>query len=633
MLRTIMIRIITVCLLLTAALVFPASAETAGQAVFDGKAYPKDAEYIDLGETVVRDFDALEAFLDQMPALKQVDMWETQIRADECDRLAARYPGMKWGWTMVLKGKDHSHLIRTDYTSWSTLHNNNSSHHRSPDFSILKYCWNLMALDIGHNSVTDLDFLYDLPQLRVLIVACNEVTDITPLRQLKNLEYAELFKNNITDLSPLEHLEHLLDLNICFNHVENWDALMGLKSLKRLWIYSSQVYNREPPEAVVAQLKEALPDTLVDAVHYSTAGTWRYVAENVRHPHYATIIAMFGKDHLHPMHDYVPFDDGLPYTPEQGNTAETGVALTPEPTAEPTPDPAPAVDPDEVFGNQRFDDREYLLPMDFSTGSEPKESQFTETAYSDSTISVTIEEGVFDKCKYWAADIRVQDPSQLRTMAASKNGSFDSTGTMTVNTMAKRTNAVLVLNGDYYGSSERKGRGFILRQGTLFKNKLELPWDGTSSLLDILLVDEDGDFHVCHRASDAAILAEMNGKRILNSFSFGPALVVNGKAVTDFEDADRWIDMASKLRRQRICLCQVDRLHYKVICCSGPYRGNTGMTLAEFAELAASLGVQTAYNLDGGDSTCIFFNGKKMNEIGSKTQRKLMDVIYFASAE
>ena len=623
------IRIILVCLLLTAALIFPASAETAAEAVFEGKAYPKNAEYIDLGDTVVRDFDALEAFLDQMPALKQVDMWETQIQAEDCDRLAARYPDMKWGWTMVLKGKDHTHLIRTDYTSWSTLHNNTSSHHGSGDFSILKYCWNLMALDIGHNSVTDLDFLYDLPNLRVLIVACNEVTDITPLSRLENLEYAELFKNNITDLSPLEHLEHLLDLNICFNHVENWDALMGLKSLKRLWIYSSQVYNREPPETVVGQLKEALPDTLVDAVHYSTAGKWRFVAENVRHPHYEAIISMFGKDHLHPMYEYVPFDDGLPYTPETGNAAETGAVLTPEPTPEPTP----TVDPDAVFRAQSFDDKGYLLPLDFSTGSLPKEAQFTETAYSDSTISVTVEEGVADKCKYWAADVRIQDPSQLRTMAASKNGAFDSTGSLTVGTLAKRLNAVLALNGDYYGSSERRGRGFILRQGTLYRNNLDLPWDGTSSLIDILLVDEDGDFHVCRRASDEAILAEMNGKRILNSFTFGPALVVNGEAVKDFENADRWIDMASKERRQRMCLCQVDTLHYKVICCAGPYRGNTGMTLAEFAELAASLGVRTAYNLDGGDSTCMLFHGQKMNEFGSNSQRKLMDVIYFASAE
>ncbi len=623
---------ILICLLL-AVLMVSAVAENGTDAVFEGMAYPTDAEYIDLGETKVQDYDALVAFLDQMPNLKRLDMWETEIPAEQCHRLAERYPRIQWGWTMVLKGKDHSHLIRTDYTSWSTLHNNTTSHHTSEDFSILKYCWNLMALDIGHNSVTSLDFLYDLPQLRVLIVACNNVTDITPLSSLENLEYAELFKNDITDLSPLKDLKHILDLNICFNHVTDWDALMGLKSLTRLWIYSSQVYNHEPPETVVGQLKEALPNTLVDAVHYSTAGKWRFIAENVRHPHYEAIVTMFGKDHLHPMHDYVPFEDGLPYEGARtGGNASEGTPAE-ETAVVPVPEAAPAVDADAVFRAQTFEDRAYLLPLDYSTGSEPREEAFTETTYEDSTISVAISEGTTDICKYWVADIRIQDPSQLRTMAGSKSGSFETSGTLSVGTLAKRINAVLALNGDYYDSSERRGRGFILREGMLYKNQLELPWDGGSALIDVLLVDEDGDFHAVQRASDTAILEELQGKRILQAFSFGPALVIGGEVVTDFQSADRWIDMASRERRQRMCLCQVGTLHYKVICCAGPYRGNKGMTLAEFAEVAVSEGVQIAYNLDGGDSTCMLFHGEKVNEFGSNSQRKLMDVIYFASAE
>ena len=101
-----------------------------------------------------------------------------------------------------------------------------------------------------------------------------------------------------------------------------------------------------------------------------------------------------------------------------------------------------------------------------------------------------------------------------------------------------------------------------------------------------------------------------------------------------YEDrSDRWIDMATEQPRQRMCLCQAGPLHYKVICCAGPYRGNTGMTMREFAELAASKDVRVAYNLDGGDSTWLYFRGQKVNEFGSNSQRKLMDIIYFASAE
>ena len=82
-----------------------------------GRSWPEDAEYIDLGDMVVTDFDAFEAFLDQMPNLKQVDMWQNRMSKASCDRLAARYPEMKWGWTMVIAAWDHEHLVRTDATA------------------------------------------------------------------------------------------------------------------------------------------------------------------------------------------------------------------------------------------------------------------------------------------------------------------------------------------------------------------------------------------------------------------------------------------------------------------------------------------------------------------------------------
>ena len=105
-----------------------------------------------------------------------------------------------------------STILRLEANKPATLHNDTSAKHNSEDFSVLKYCWNLMALDVGHNNVTNLDFLYDLPNLRILIVACNTIEDITPIASLKHLEYLELFKNRILDISPLEGLDHLMDL-------------------------------------------------------------------------------------------------------------------------------------------------------------------------------------------------------------------------------------------------------------------------------------------------------------------------------------------------------------------------------------------------------------------------------------
>ena len=52
----------------------------------------------------------------------------------------------------------------------------------------------------------------------------------------------------------------------------------------------------------------------------------------------------------------------------------------------------------------------------------------------------------------------------------------------------------------------------------------------------------------------------------------------------------------------------------------------------ELADLAVKLGAKTAYNMDGGYSTLLYFNGKRLNETGNKSPRNLMDIIYFASA-
>ena len=115
---------------------------------------------------------------------------------------------------------------------------------------------------------------------------------------------------------------------------------------------------------------------------------------------------------------------------------------------------------------------------------------------------------------------------------------------------------------------------------------------------------------------------------IINCFFFGPVLVEHGELGVDF----RYSDMAYKQEAQRICIAQVGKLHYKIICCEAPYRGSTGMTLKQFALFVQGLGVDTAYNLDGGDSTMILFRGEKVNDIENVNTRDIADIIYFASA-
>ena len=237
-----------------------------------------------------------------------------------------------------------------------------------------------------------------------------------------------------------------------------------------------------------------------------------------------------------------------------------------------------------------------VLPLDFSPGSLPRESGFTkDTAYEDSTISVRIEEGRAFDCQYWVADVVIGHATQLRTAAANGFQSMSNADGMRI---AKN----------------------VLRQGELIADTLV-------GKRDILLIDEDGDFHTVHDAKKNSIDGTVNGKRIANALSFGPILVEDGKAIEEFHVTG----IAPTEGRQRVCIAQLGPLHYKLICCAGHFRGSKGMTITQFAQLAAQEGAVTAYNLDGGDSAMLYFHGKKLND-RSQTSRKISDIVYFASA-
>lgn len=233
--------------------------------------------YVDLGETVIEDWEAFYAFLDENPSLTQVDMFATVVARKRIEELDARYPHIEFGWTMEVG----DHIVRTDATAFSTLHYSADTPHATREMALLRFCKNLRALDIGHNAVDDLSFLYELPELRVLIVACNSIEDITPIASLKHLEYLEMFSNFVKDISPLAELPYLAHLNIGYNNIADLTPLHQMPQLKRLWMKKCHSRAKAPElsEEVMAQLQSALGDCVIDTVNNPSEGGWRECVE------------------------------------------------------------------------------------------------------------------------------------------------------------------------------------------------------------------------------------------------------------------------------------------------------------------------------------------------------------------
>ena len=297
-------------------------------------------------------------------------------------------------------------------------------------------------------------------------------------------------------------------------------------------------------------------------------------------------------------------------------TDAPGAAPTEVPAAEPAE--TPAAEPAE---KREKDENVLSLPLDLSKGMPLVKSNYlTPAHYKDPTIEMTAREVKGEgKIRYWVADVSIGHPTQLRTMPAS---TFSSSATAKGGALSRRANAVLSCDGDYWWRDVKWKGNYVLRQGQMYMHTL----NGRS---DLLLVNEDGDFRIIHKATEeTAPLPETEGgpvyyegKQIYNAFCFGPALVEDGKALPI--ERDDWI--ITEQKAGRLAIAQTGKLRYMIVTSY-----NQSLTLAEFADLLVELGAQTAYNLDGGNSA-MMFTGSNMINVNRST-REIGDLIYFASA-
>ena len=185
--------------------------------------------------------------------------------------------------------------------------------------------------------------------------------------------------------------------------------------------------------------------------------------------------------------------------------------------------------------------------------------------------------------------------------------------------MAKQHNAIVAINGDNY-TNEKAKHSFIYRMGEKRQDKL-------NKQKDILIIDENGDFHTFVKSAGADKFEKDTGHKIVNAFMFGPALVQNGEVLT----LDKEYNFNPNGREPRCAIGQLDTLSYVLVIADG--RGNSGSdgaTHKELAEFMASLGCKEAYNLDGGNSAIMVYNNEIYNY--KARERDVADVIYFATA-
>ena len=244
--------------------------------------------------------------------------------------------------------------------------------------------------------------------------------------------------------------------------------------------------------------------------------------------------------------------------------------------------------------------------------SDTPDTSDTGRTYRDDNISITLTEYYQNDTKIYVADVQLTSAEHLKTAFA--DDTYGKNVTAKTSETAAANNAILAVNGDYYGAREC---GYVIRNGIVYRN--------TASDDDLLCIYANGTMKVVSQYEYTA--DELVGQGVWQAFAFGPGLVQNGN-ITVSENDEVGRAMASN---PRTAIGLISENHYLFVVSDGRTSESKGLSLYELAEFMKSQGAVTAYNLDGGGSSTMYFNGQVTNNPttnGKIKERGVSDIVY-----
>lgn len=239
-------------------------------------------------------------------------------------------------------------------------------------------------------------------------------------------------------------------------------------------------------------------------------------------------------------------------------------------------------------------------------------------AYVDATLSIHIKKIQEENLVYFICDIQTTDPTALKVGLSGDHvyGSYESTSDI-----ARRNGAVLAVCGDCYGYHKN---GVIIRNGQLIR--------ANNTTRHMLILDENGNLSTIsdRKGENPKELANrLVSENVQQTREFGPVLIRDGQAVP-FSASFDLLPTHDKALEPRTAIGQIDALHYVILVVDGRISGySRGASLQTLQTLLLQAGAKTAFNLDGGGSTTLYFNGQVINRPSSGVERSVTDIIYF----
>ncbi len=249
----------------------------------------------------------------------------------------------------------------------------------------------------------------------------------------------------------------------------------------------------------------------------------------------------------------------------------------------------------------------------------------TDTSYTSGDTGVTVSTVTTgsgdDTVTYYVADVVLDDATTLKSAFA--EDTYGENITETTSAIAEDHNAIFAINGDYYGFRDT---GIVIRNGVVYRDEgarqgLAFYKDGTVKVYDETATTAD----------------QLIADGVWNTLSFGPSLLDNGETASGIEDVEvdtNFGNHSIQGEQPRTAVGVIDENHLVFVVVDGRSPGySAGVTMTGLAEIMKDLGATTAYNIDGGGSSTMYFNGSLVNNpLGDNKERGTSDILYIAES-
>lgn len=231
--------------------------------------------------------------------------------------------------------------------------------------------------------------------------------------------------------------------------------------------------------------------------------------------------------------------------------------------------------------------------------------------YKSSTMNIKLQNIVKKEpnINMWLANIKIKNPEQIKSAFAGDK--FTLENKEKTSEIAKRNNAIIAINGSAYGFNEK---GFVIRDKVLYRD--------TNLDASPLVIKDNGDFEIYNYGEKTG--QEMLDLGAMHVYDFGPDLIRYGDIV---DYGDSWY---KNDKQPRTVIGQKGELEYVIIVVDGRSKESEGISLYDVALELKNRGCYVGYNLDGGGSTTLYFNGEVLNNPSDLLgERKISDILYF----